>query len=332
VAKRPHRPESASLEGFYRHFDVEECLMFVAREMGRLGVEKDRLLEYQGDLLRDLKDPLDEEALAKLHEYWDYDLEQLFERGRQWRNNVPAKPRIDIVLELTSKDNLKAEWFPRGWDPYEGAFGKPEPTDFRHWYRQDHRRVAFDSRPSNELMFLRGAGRALRTLETEPPYGHPLRILDHVFISACWHAVQRLKSRLERHFEVRMVADAFVEWDEPDFDDWSDMRPPRLVSLVIENPEKRNARAERLEIEDMEIQLGFSVNAFLAAVAECQGRKATGPAPSAHTIVARVTKRLKAEGFGATPTKVERAYMLLRKHRPAEIANAEQGPLGAATD
>jgi hypothetical protein len=123
-----------------------------------------------------------------------------------------------------------------------------------------------------------------------------------------------------------MLRDAFVEWDEPDFRDWSDRRPPRLISWLIEDPEKRTARAERLEIEDMEQGLGFSSTALVSAVAECQGKSGTGPAPSPHTLPARVAKKLKAAGFAATPTKVERALFLLRKHRPQDLAQADRGP------
>ena len=298
--------------------------MFVAREMGRLGVEEDVLLDYQADLLSDLQDPLDEPALAKLHDYWEYNLEQLFARGRQWRKDVPAKPRIDVALEVTSKDNLKAEWFPRGWTPYGPAGGESDESDFLNWQPQPHRHTSFDSRPSNELLFLHGAGRAFRTLQAEFPYRHPMRILDHALASACWRAVQRLKARLERHFEIRMLTDAFVEWDEPDFADWSDRRPPRLVSWIIEDPEERTVRAERAELEDMEQRLGFSGSAFLAAISECQQKSATGPAPARHTLSARVAKKLKSNGFGATPTKVERAFYLFRKHRTLELARAER--------
>jgi hypothetical protein len=97
------------------------------------------------------------------------------------------------------------------------------------------------------------------------------------------------------------------------------------VSWVIEDPEERDARAERLEVENMEERLGFSAGAFLAAVTDCHEKKATGPVPSPHTITARVARKLKAQGFGATPTKVERAYFLFRKHRTLEIARAERG-------
>jgi hypothetical protein len=118
-----------------------------------LGWESQTLPPYQSSLLRDLADPLDEEALADMLAYWNYDLERLTTRGRGWHDGIPAKPQIDVVIELTSKGNLKAEWFPRGWNRYGIQFDSIG-FDFQYFYRAESRSSGYHSRPSNELFFL----------------------------------------------------------------------------------------------------------------------------------------------------------------------------------
>lgn len=323
-------PQPASLDGFHVHFDVEDCLMFVARDLGRLNVDEDALLEYQRRLLQDLTSPLDEWALAQLHKYWEYDLESLTARGRGWRRGVPAKPRIDLIVELTTKDNLKAEWYPQRWE-LSGETAVPgTQTDFPGWYRQEHRYSSFDSRPSNELLFLHGVGMALRTLDRPSPYGHPLRILDHVLLRGASRAVERLKARLNEHFEVRLLRDVFTEWSDPGFGRRFDRDPPRLLKWEIEDPAKRQAREEIAEIEALKDVSGFSAGELKTALATCTRKRRTGPAPAHHTLIERVTKELKATGLPATKGKVERALALLRKHRGSEVDEATGGS-GAAT-
>src|SRR5690606_38722616 len=103
------------------------------------------LPEFQQRLYRDLHDPLDEQAIDELQEFWDWDLEKLYDRGRQgWgRGRAPDKPRIDVWIEVTSKGNLKGEWFPRDG----GVHYAPKDSDFPRFRRSEHRRGAFDSRP-----------------------------------------------------------------------------------------------------------------------------------------------------------------------------------------
>src|SRR5690349_15739834 len=91
---RGHQP--ITLEGFYSYFDLERCLTFIAQALARAGMEPDDLPPYQYQLYRDLHDPLDEETLADMLSYWNFDLDKLFKRARRgWGvGRAPAKPEI----------------------------------------------------------------------------------------------------------------------------------------------------------------------------------------------------------------------------------------------
>jgi hypothetical protein len=331
MAKARPLVTAASLDGFSAHFDVEECLMHIAREFGRIGVDERALLDYQRELFHDLTEPLDEQALSSLYDYWEYDLSALFQRGRTpgyGPPGVPAKPRIDIIVEVTTKHNLKAEWFPRDWDRW-GSRDKARPSDFPNWMRFDHRHFSFDSRPSNELLFLRGVGYALRSIPVVSGH-HPMRVLDQVLLAASWRAVGRLKSRLKPHFDIKMLKDVFTEWNDPDFGpDWR-IDPPTLLSWVIEDPQERQDRADKREYEEMQERLGFGPDDMLAAIAACSVRAKSGPRPSPHTRTSRIVKIMKGNGLPATNGKVDRAMILLRRYRTMDVARAERSGEDAA--
>jgi hypothetical protein len=308
----PAQRLSISLDGFYEHMDLERCLRFITRQMGKVGLETGALPAYQQSIYRDLRSPLDEETLASLHEYWTYDTERLIKRGRGWRQGVPAKPRIDVCVELTSKGNFKAEWFPSGMDRW-GNVG-PDGADFTYFHRSEHRHVAFDSRPSNELFFIHDVQKALYHLNDGDEQS--THLFAHVLLAACAQVVRSLKERLEPHFEVTMQSDVFVEWVEDENSSIWDNRA-RLARWAIDDPERRKFEAELEELANMQAQLGFPESAFAASF-EMQsfGKKgATGPAPAPHTLHDRIARDLKRQGFAATPKKVERAVYLIEKHR-----------------
>lgn len=291
--------------------------MFIARAMERAHLGEERLPPYQQSLFHDLANPLDEEALAEMLAYWEYDLDRLTKRGRGWREDVPGKPQIDVIVEITSKGNLKAEWFPRGWHRY-GAQSASIGFDFPHFQRFEGRGSGYGTRPSNELFFLHDVesvlariARAEEPLSTQP--------LDHVLLSAAAQVVERLKERLSYHFAIRMLTDVFVEWEEDEDD--ADPRswrfpPPRIAKWTIEDPEERRRAAELLELEECEQRHGFSEAALIEArTAEEERTRPTGPAPSPHTLPDRLTRELKKRGLPATRKKVERALELIERHR-----------------
>lgn len=319
MARKVSTTPGVSLDGFYQWFSRDRCLKLVARELGRLGIDEEELPPYQRELYRDLWSPLDEWALAEMLHYWTYDVESLLRRGQGYSRHVPAKPRIDVVVELTSKGNLKAEWFPTGWNRWGSDVAGQIGCDFQSWMRLDHRFQAYDSRPSNELFFIHSVDHAVGTIRHPRDWPSRTRVLDQVFLRACSAVVEELKERLEHHFNVHMITDIFVDWQEGEEDadpgSWHSP-PPTMVGWAIADPAEKLAEAERAELAAMEQSYGFSAEEMLSAWREeLEHRRPTGPAPSPHTLMDRITRRLKAKGFSATRGQTQRSIELLRKHR-----------------
>jgi len=112
-----------------------------------------------GAMLGDIEDGYDEEALAAMHDWWNYNHEVICTRGNYVAGGYgrsPASPRIDLTVFLTRKDNLVVEWCPSGME-----FGRLTPKcDWARWRAETNRHVNWDSRPSNELLFIHEVGRA----------------------------------------------------------------------------------------------------------------------------------------------------------------------------
>lgn len=308
---RSCRAQTITLDGFSRYASLEDCLKFIAVALDRVGLTEDDLTPYQQSLFRDLDDPLDEEALAAMLAWWRLDLNLLFERGKKQGYPSPAKPRIDVRIEITSKGNLKSEWFPRNlWE------GSESSSDFTYFSDSRNRHVAFDSRPANELFFIRGVDHAIITTKIAD-HGRT-RILDHVLLTACMRVIERLRSRLDCHFDVRMLTDVFVEWDGEDGFGW-DVVERGITKFEIDDPAARIRAAELEELNHLEERLGFSEGAIVAARDVVQKRKRpSGPPPAPHTLNERIAKELKANGFPATKGKVERALNLIERFRNYE--------------
>lgn len=314
MRRKPHPSKAGtiSLSGFSSYFGLERCLMFAERAMVRAGIEQEDLFSYQREALRDLIDPLDEDVLGAIHDPWTHNYERLMERGRRYPPEAPAKPRIDIIVEMTSKGNFKAEWVPTGHERY--GFNE-EPTDFVHFWRQDHRGNSYDGRPSNELFFIHGVDNCLMWLR-HADFQRPTSELNTVILAACAQLVERVKRRLSYSFEVRMVTDVFTEWEDLNEHDWSRDPLDRLVKWEIDNPAERKRLAELAFLENMESELGFSEEALTRARNVLDTRPVKrGQEPSPHNYSDRLARILKKEGLPATKGSVERALVLIEKHR-----------------
>lgn len=302
-----------TLDGFYRYFDIEECVAFMARAMERAGWAAEELPERQRTLYDDLHEPLDEEALADMLRYWLFDLEKLYTRERRgWGlGRAPAKPEIDVRVEVTSKGNFKAEWFPRRGSIHH----VPSDSDFVWFRRSENRGIAFTTRPSNELFFLHGLA-ATRQAALQQ-FDGPTAALNTPLLAACARVVERLKHRLDYHFSVRMCTDVAVEWGESDEDGNDPWRTRcELVSWEIIDPEERTRLAELAELAELEDRAGFSEAALMEAKARLDDRIGkTGPTPAPHTLPERLARELKKQGLPATEGKVKRALSLIERHR-----------------
>lgn len=285
--------------------------MFAARALERAGLNEDDLLPYQREALRDLIDPFDEDILGAIHDPWTHDYNRLMERGRPYPKDVPAKPRIDLIVEITSKGNFKAEWVPTGYSRY-GL--NEDSTDFVHFWRQEHRGYSYDGRPTNELFFIHGVDKCLMWFRHGDD--RPTTEMNTVILAACAKLVERIKKRLSYSFEVRMETDVFTEWEDVRRGDWSREPLDRLVKWEIEDPAERQARAELAFLENLEAELGFTEAALIESKNLLDARPVKrGQEPSPHNYADRIAKEMKKFGLPATKGKVERALALIEKHR-----------------
>src|SRR5262249_22627042 len=129
------------------------CLIHLHNELSRLNMTERDLSQVQRSFLDDLDGGFDEEALAAIHYWWNYNHEVIATRGR-YRDSLgilsPAPPRIDLTVLVTSKDNLVVEWRPGGM-----KYDRLEPEcDWLRWRAERNRHVNWDSRPSNEILFI----------------------------------------------------------------------------------------------------------------------------------------------------------------------------------
>ena len=109
------------------------------------------------------------------------------------------KPRIDLDILITSKDNLAVEWSPTGW-------GHSAPVDFTHFGGWSD---GFRS-PANRLVFIRdvGALRRIRDWDAAEPYGCLLKAIRVL--------LRTVKSFLDQHFEVTLATDFYLIEDSGD--------------------------------------------------------------------------------------------------------------------
>jgi hypothetical protein len=144
-------------------------------ELGRLGlkihdIERHDRPPHTETVLSDLMDWLSEhpgKAHAKLVDWRALDLSRLKARLERDRS---AKPRIELSAHITKMNNLSVRWHPKGWRNADFDWHRTdhnhfnlithrkwtEPPDFR-WFEGDED-PTFNSRPSNELIYLRGVG------------------------------------------------------------------------------------------------------------------------------------------------------------------------------
>ena len=96
--------------------------------------------------------------MAAMHDWWNYNMGAIANRGNYQSTGRPAPPRVDVAVFLSSKDNLVVEWCPSGMD-----YGRLTPEcDWTRWRAEQNRGIAFHTRPSNELLFLHDVSYARR--------------------------------------------------------------------------------------------------------------------------------------------------------------------------
>jgi hypothetical protein len=317
------------------------CLLHIHRELGRLGRTEDSLNYYQKQMLSNLRNPWDEQAISHLHKWWQYDTEALIKRGC---HQEPALPRIEIKFWINSRDNFILEW-----QPTHTLYGRPSKgCDWKDWYRVD---PYFGKRASNELMYIKSVGDAVNNIElnqaspeeqfirdrpgwrekikTSRTYRWEDHAIDSILLSALSSAVDYLRDRLRRNFEVKMINEIVAMWEadkQPRKEGtYYPIQPHRLVSWSIENVEERVKTEERAELEKLKAVCPLEV--FAGAWGEADARKWTGPPASASTKDLRVSRLLKKRGHSTlTPSVVRRYEYLLNRFQPGALPCAAPDP------
>jgi hypothetical protein len=319
------------------------------RELGRLSLEV-RDIEsrerppHTKTVLSDLLTWLTEhpgKAFAELVDWKTLDLAQLWAR---LEHNPLAKPRIEVSANITLMNNLSVRWHPGGWRHTIIDWQRSDHHDFNlithrrwqeapdfRWFEGDED-PTFDSRPSNELMFIRGVGN-LRP-EPEDDYGPYATfnddVVDSILICAVRSAYEGLIRQLQNSFEVEVVdAFEFVTRDEIDESDPSSHRFPihRVIAWSLEDAvEVRKRREQKAAAEQEERDRaalanvatthGFELDVFVAAVLRAASKKPTGPAPSAENINRNAAKELRSAGFKIDAGGVRRIRQLIERYNP----------------
>jgi hypothetical protein len=329
-----------------------EYVSHILRELGRLGFEiheierRDRPPNTK-TVLSDLIDWLSEhpgQAFAKLVNWRTLDLAQIRSRLEKDRS---ARPRIEVSAHITKMNNLSVRWHPGGWKLTEFDWHRTdhshsnlithrkwrEPPDF-FWFVGDED-PTFDSRPSNELMYIRGVG----NLQPEPRdnYGayatYNTDVADSILICAVRSAYEGLIRQLEYSFEVDVVdAFDFVTRDEIDETDPSPYRSPthRVVAWSLEDASELQARREkdavierekhdRAELANVPATHGFALEAFVAALLRASSKKTSGPAPSGEHVNRDAAKGLRGAGFKVDAGDVRRIRQLIERYNPESL-------------
>lgn len=335
---------------WYRHRSPSEYITHMLTETGRLGfqiheIEASGRPPNRQTVLSDIIDWLDDhpgENYANLLDWKSFDFEQLASRFERQRD---AKPRIEISAAITKMENLSVRWHPMGWhaappnwsgirDDYNMIGQKlwSAAPDFR-WFRGDQE-IGFNTRPTNELMYIRGVG----NLKPEPreygPYATFNRdVVDGILIGAVRAAYENLIEQLRHSFEVE-VLDAFdfeVREFDRGHDEFSNRFPVRrVVDWSLENAsvlnERRNREAAvvreaeaRADLAQFDERHGCTLALLADALAIAARPGKGGAVPSTEQINRAAAKDLRTRGATLNAGDVRRFRLLLEEFQPKSL-------------
>jgi hypothetical protein len=192
------------------------------------------------------------------------------------RNPDIAKPRIDVVLAVTSRGNLTVTWRPTEYIEN----GARRTHDFAAWQRHyalnDYQEVA--ARPNNELLFIHDV-QMLRPYPAQRPY---VNTKNRMLLYATRALVQQIERQLGQFFEVTVpVVFDFALNDDGHVTSWE------LIA------------AEDLWVRDFEKNnFGIKIEDFCAMVREHSGND---------TVIA---KKLRDAGFNKVTAREVRPWIV----------------------
>lgn len=355
----PSRPPSnikqfrpVSWHDGHRFMSAADYVAHLLTELGRLNleiqaIERHERAPHTQTVLSDLLDWLSErpaEPFSKLFNWQTLDFVQMRSRLEKDRT---SKPRIEISAHITKMNNLSVRWHPRGWRLAEFDWNRQdqsysnlithrkwrEPPDF-HWFSGDEE-PTFNSRPSNELMYIHGVG----SLEPTPrdTYGayatYNSDVVDSILICAVRSAYEGLIQQLEHNFEVDVI-DAFdfvtreeideasselyqhtthrvVEWS---LEDASEVRKRRDEAAAI-----KQAKREMNELANLSKTYGFTVEGLIEALSRAAAKRPSRSASFDEQINRDAAKELRNVGFKVDAGKVRRIRQLVERYDPSSL-------------
>jgi len=307
------------------------CLTQIHSELGRLGRDSSSLASYQYSILAEMEGGFDEDSISRMFWWWHYDIPRL---ASHLDGGGKPQPRIELSVDITTKDNLTVTWEPSGI-----LHGRPGPTsDWKQW----HRIGGGFNRPSNELLFVRGVGHAASSFEANtkpftmddfPPsllrpgteaflrrsrreYQQRNQTIDAILLQGVAGLLKELQQRLKLSFTVRMVSDIFMEFQSKGDRTKAGTQFNRLVDWRIENVEQRKSRLGLLEIGSFKKTFGFPLDVFVKAVLAARFRKDGQPVQDTDRRDGRTTQALKDAGHKITLGQVSYFRSLLERYRP----------------
>lgn len=338
---------------------VDDYITHLLTELGRLGMEIADIESYS-------RPPNTKQVLSNLLGWMSSHPGKEYSQLTDWRaldlphmqgriaNDRDAKPRIELSAEITKMNNLSVRWYPGGWrtssidwEHRGSSYGNliPQrrwrsPPDFR-WFTGDEE-PNFDSRPSNELMFIRGVG----NLRPEPPesYGpyatYNRDVVDSILVCAVRAAYEGLAEHLSHNFEVAVLDGFdFETRDEVDESETGAYRHSihRVVAWTLEDAVTLKERRERLRaerqqkedlatLEGMEANHGLTPADLIAALVTAAAPKRTGPPPSSENVNRNAAKLLRSAGHKLDAGQVRHIRALIEQYKPELLPEALQPP------
>jgi len=286
--------------------------------------------------------------LQKLLDWQALDLVHLRSR---LETNPYSKPRIEISAHITKMNNLSVRWHPGGWRQAEFDWERigrdtynlitrhkwKQAPDFR-WFTGDEE-PTFQSRASNEIMYIRGVG----NLRPEPrdDFGyystHNADVLDSILVCAVRATYEQLIGQLQSLFEVTTINgfhfETRDEFDESDTDSrrhaihrviaWSIKDAAELQLLRERSAAAAKDKIDRAELANMTPTFGFTREVFLAAL--LNATKSSSSASTVEQVNQRAAKDLRGAGFKVHVGNVRRIRDLFERYSP-EIMPEELQP------
>ena len=243
-----------------------------------------------------------------------------------------AKPRIEITASITKKDNLSVVWHPGGWRESAIDFRLRRdtsnqisqrlwrrPPDF--WWFTGDESPYFDSRASNELMYIRGVGNLYPKPVEEYGYYAEFNhdVVDGILICAVRAAYEGLIKRLELNFDVTPITSFDFDTREEPSEDAFLHSVKRVTAWRIENTVQLHQRQEKAKAdarfakasEDLLIATA-ALNLSAEIVSNALMRASENFKGSDATLDKHTAKLLRADGHSVDEKDVRNIRRLLQ--------------------